>query len=99
MNVPVDQWHPDHRLQRITITIDYHEDGDATVLARGSTETKRASLWAFSETTTGRKGTLAVPDLVHWLVVAAHADRPSSDAALQRALKGGTSYGEDVPLF
>lgn len=95
MDVPVRLWHPDHKLHRVEVRIDYFQDGDACVIVRGSTETKRADLWHYTETCPGSKGTLQVPDLCHWAIQAVHADRPTSQPALMRALRGGTSWDQE----
>ena len=97
MEVPGSEWAPKHQLQRVTIVVIYGQEGEATVTATGSAETKRTSLWSWAETMSGSRQQMAVPDVVHHLATAVHQDRPVSQDGLKRAVQGGTMW-EDIPL-
>nr|CRY94091.1 hypothetical protein [uncultured prokaryote] len=93
---------PSHTLDSIALFLTFgsKRNGFTTTLrAQGISETKRASLWQFTEAwqPDDHDNGLQPLDTLHWVARAVAEDRPTSDDQLRKVLS--PPGWEEVPLF
>lgn len=94
---------PEHALESVSTRLllpTMRNDRRGQLTVTGESSTKRGSLWSYSESWEGLAGpqALAPVDTLHWLLLAAWQDRPSSQGELKRSLRPGGWVDEQLPL-
>lgn len=95
---------PEHKLQRVEFNLRVPTKENsfvARLTAQGYAETKRSTLWSFSDSYMyDAKGDEHAPlDQLRLLALVALQDRPASLAALELGLRGGVPVPDSDPLF
>lgn len=94
MTTQANPWAVRKRLDRITVELELLKGGHTVLRAHGRCESKRASLWTYTERWGPSNSTLAPHDAAAHLLLVCCQDRPVTLDQLEHGLCGGVSWDE-----
>ena len=95
--VPPSEWHPNHKLEKVTLTLRWLDDGTTELRAEGWATTKVRRLWVYGEDFDAGAHDMAPHDVAAHILLCCHQDKPNTMDRLLFSLRGGLLW-EDQEL-